>query len=167
MDFFNKVGETLSNKGRDVTKKAKELAEIVALNSQISSKEDEIDRYFREIGKYIYEQHRELAGGILAEKCAAVNAAYEEIERLKAEILNAKGSVLCPECGEEIGEGVLFCPKCGAKQLEPQVKEPEEEPEEVPEPSLKQVCPGCNTELDENVAFCPVCGQKMEENKME
>lgn len=167
MDFFNKVGETLSNKGRDVTKKAKEIAEIVSLNSQISSKEDEIDHYFLEIGKHIYEQHRELAGGILAEKCAAVNAAYEEIERLKAEILATKGSVLCLQCGEEIGEGVLFCPKCGAKQPEPQVSAPEEEPEEVPESPQRRICPGCNAELDENMIFCPVCGQKTDENKNE
>ncbi len=28
MDFFNKVGSTISSKSKDVTKKAKEIAEI-------------------------------------------------------------------------------------------------------------------------------------------
>jgi hypothetical protein len=40
MDFFNKVGSTISSKSKDVTKKAKELAEIAKLTGQIAEKEE-------------------------------------------------------------------------------------------------------------------------------
>ena len=37
MDFFEKVGETITAKGKDVTNKAKEMAEIAGLRNQIST----------------------------------------------------------------------------------------------------------------------------------
>ena len=40
MDFFNKVGSSISNKSKNVAKKAKELAEISSLNSQINTQEE-------------------------------------------------------------------------------------------------------------------------------
>lgn len=51
MDFFNKVGSTISSKSKDVTKKAKELAEIAKLTGQIAEKEESVK------GAYIFAAH--------------------------------------------------------------------------------------------------------------
>ena len=59
MDFFNKVGETITNKGKDVTKKVKDIAEIGNLNGQISVQEEIIQNLYFEMGKMFYEDNKE------------------------------------------------------------------------------------------------------------
>lgn len=44
MDLLSRFGSTISNKSKDVARKAKELAEISNLNSQISTQEEIIDK---------------------------------------------------------------------------------------------------------------------------
>ncbi len=39
MSFFDELGKTISDTGKNVAKKAKDLAEITSLNSQISTNE--------------------------------------------------------------------------------------------------------------------------------
>ena len=51
MAFFDKLGETLTNKGKDVAKKAKDFAEINSLNSQISTQQSMSQAAHAEIGK--------------------------------------------------------------------------------------------------------------------
>ena len=46
MDFFNKVEETLTTKGKVVADKAKEMAEIASLKSQIGTCEDVIKKNY-------------------------------------------------------------------------------------------------------------------------
>lgn len=52
----------------------------------------------------------------------------------------------CPNCGEELLDGVLFCRECGCKiQKEPQ----------------KRFCRECGSELEEGAKFCSMCGAKV------
>ena len=67
MDFFNKVGSTISSKSKDVTKKAKELAEISKLTGQIAMKEESIKGTYIELGKYVYENQKDGAPEEVAE----------------------------------------------------------------------------------------------------
>ena len=91
MDFFSKVGSTISSKSKDVAKKAKELAEVSSLNGQINTQEDIINRLCLEIGKNVYERRDVFPDNALAEKYTAVSNAYAEIERLKSAIISVKG----------------------------------------------------------------------------
>ncbi|MDE7223118.1 MAG: zinc-ribbon domain-containing protein [Acetatifactor sp.] len=124
MDFFNKVGNTISSKSKDVTKKAKEIAEIAKLTGQIAEKEESIKGAYIELGKYVYESQKEDAPEEVAEKFAVIDATVEEIEHLKREIRKLKGRQECPDCGKEVSYSAAFCSYCGAKLPEP-------EPEEV------------------------------------
>lgn len=124
MDFFNKVGSTISNKSKDVTKKAKEIAEIAKLTGQIAEKEESIKGAYIELGKYVYESQKEDAPEEVAEKFAVIDTTVEEIENLKREIRKLKGRQECPDCGKEVSYAAAFCSYCGAKLPEP-------EPEEV------------------------------------
>lgn len=163
MAFFNKVGETLSNKGRDVAKKAKELAEISSLNGQISSQEENISRIFREIGKVFYEQYRDSADELLSEKCGSIDAAYEEIERLKKEIMVVKGARECPSCHAEVGAQSAFCPNCGAK-MPVEEAEADVQPQGAEEAVAQEsVCPNCGCKTEADALFCPECGNKLRE----
>ncbi|MCI9324006.1 MAG: zinc-ribbon domain-containing protein [Lachnospiraceae bacterium] len=126
MDFFNKVGSTISSKSKDVTKKAKELAEIAKLTGQIAEKEESVKGAYIELGKYVYETQKEDAPEEVAEKFAVIDATVEEIDHLKREIRRLKGRQECPDCGKEVSYSAAFCSYCGAKLPEP-------EPEEVVE----------------------------------
>ena len=127
MDFFNKVGSTISSKSKDVTKKAKELAEIAKLTGQIAEKEESVKGAYIELGKYVYETQKEDAPEEVAEKFAVIDATVEEIDHLKREIRRLKGRQECPDCGKEVSYSAAFCSYCGAKLPEP---EPEEGVEE-------------------------------------
>lgn len=129
MDFFNKVGSTISNKGKDVTKKAKEMAEIAKLTGQIVEKEESIKGAYIELGKYVYESQKEDAPEEVAEKFAVIDATVEEIEHLKREIRKLKGRQECPDCGKEVSYSAAFCSYCGAKLPEPEPEEVVEEGE--------------------------------------
>ena len=52
----------------------------------------------------------------------------------------------CPNCGEELSDGVLFCRECGCKILQ--------------EPK-KRFCRECGHELEPNAKFCSACGAKV------
>ena len=51
MDFFSKLGETLSEAGRDVSQKAKDLTESTKMNIDIHSKEEYINRQYASIDR--------------------------------------------------------------------------------------------------------------------
>ena len=129
MDFFNKVGSTISNKSKDVTKKAKEIAEIAKLTGRIAEKEESIKGAYIELGKYVYESQKEDAPEEVAEKFAVIDAAVEEIEGLKREVRKLKGRQECPDCGKEVSYSAAFCSYCGAKLPEPEPEEVVEEGE--------------------------------------
>lgn len=118
MEFWNKVSSTISSKGRDVAKKAKEQGEIFSLKSQIAQKQLEVEEIYQEVGKYVYDNMKEGAPQEVAEKFAAIDAAQEEIARMKQEVRIRKGVSLCPHCGSEINGTVVFCPFCGFKMPE-------------------------------------------------
>lgn len=127
MDFFNKVGSTISSKSKDVTKKAKELAEIAKLTGQIAEKEESVKGAYIELGKYVYDTQKEDAPEEVAEKFAVIDATVEEIDHLKKEIRRLKGRQECPDCGKEVSYSAAFCSYCGAKLPEPELEEVVEE----------------------------------------
>ena len=46
MDFLDKLSETITSKGREVSDKAKDLAEIASLKSQINTCEEVIRKNY-------------------------------------------------------------------------------------------------------------------------
>ena len=128
MDFFNKVGSSISNKSKDVAKKAKELAEISSLNSQINTQEEIINKICLEIGKTVYEKRDAFSDPELEEKYTAASNAHAEIARLKSKIIFVKGAKQCPGCGNEVSLTSAFCPDCGTAVPTP---EPEPQTEDI------------------------------------
>lgn len=55
MDFFSKLGDTISATGKDVSKKARDLTGLAKLNMDLRAKEEYILRQYQEIGKQYYE----------------------------------------------------------------------------------------------------------------
>ncbi|MBE5960189.1 MAG: zinc ribbon domain-containing protein [Lachnospiraceae bacterium] len=127
MAFFDKLGETLSSKGRDVAKKAKELAEVTSLNGQINAKEELIRHTYEEIGKAYYEANKNDENAMYVKQCEQVAALRHEINKLHRQIQAIKGIQVCMTCGSEIPAGSAFCPGCGAPIASAKPEESEEE----------------------------------------
>jgi len=175
MDFFSKVGETITSKSKDVAKKAKEFTEVSSLRGQISTQEELMNKTFLEIGKTYYETQKDSTDiePVTADKFREIDLIYAEINRLKHEIDEIKGIFKCPECGGEVPEPSTFCPICGTampvKETTPEEtaqKESEAEESEAVETIFQEVktqCPGCGKEVDKDAVFCAGCGTKLKD----
>lgn len=91
MDFFEKVGETIASKGKDVAGKAKDMAEIASLRNQINTCEEVIKKNYLEIGKLYYEQFKEAEYNDFVEQCTAITNAKNGVEALEEKIRGIKG----------------------------------------------------------------------------
>lgn len=90
-DFVNKIGETISAKGREVSDKAKDIAEVVRLKGQIKTCEDIVKKNYMEIGRRYYELHASNPEEHYAEQCVAINNAQDNIAECERKIKEVKG----------------------------------------------------------------------------
>lgn len=158
MGFLDKFGEKVSSTSKEVSKKAKDLANIASLNSKITTEEDSIKKAYTKIGQLFYETNKDFeVDEVFTEYFTAIKASEESISELKSEINKIKGVVICKECGAEIANDVAFCSKCGAK-----VEQVKEEEPVTEEKAGIITCTNCGAELAEGVAFCTKCGTKVE-----
>lgn len=91
MDFFEKIGETINTKGKEVSGKAKDAAEIINLHSQISTCEDVIKKNYMEIGRLYYEQFKDVEENEYAQQCSAITNAKNGVKALENKIRRIKG----------------------------------------------------------------------------
>jgi predicted Zn-dependent peptidase len=91
MDFLEKLGDTITAKGREAADKAKELAEIASLKSQISTCQEVIKKNYMEIGKLYYEQNGTAPAPEYEKQCQAIKNAQTGVEDLQARIDELKG----------------------------------------------------------------------------
>lgn len=91
MDFFEKIGDTLTDKGKEAVDKAKELAEIANLKSQINTCEDIVKRNYMEIGKIYYEQYGDMPEAPFEKACRTIKNAKNGIEELQQKVAEKKG----------------------------------------------------------------------------
>lgn len=119
MDFFTKLGDTISATGRDVSQKAKDLTGLAKINMDIRSKEEYVLKQYMEIGRQYYEQHKEDAEPGFAE-VGLIKETLKEIEALKDEAAEKKGLKKCQSCGAILSVEDAYCNKCGAKYEEPE-----------------------------------------------
>lgn len=118
MDFFQKIGNTLSNTGKDIAEKTKKLSDTSKLNSEISKQQNAINQAYSQIGKIYFEKYSNLDCSELKELCDSITASNTKINELKKEITQIKGLVNCPNCNAEVATSATFCGSCGHKLKE-------------------------------------------------
>ena len=137
MELWEKISATVTNTGREVAGKAKELAEIAGLNAKIASEEAAIEKCLKEVGRFMYEHRENPCDNGLEERFKLVDEHYAQIAALKAQIRKIKGVKQCESCGAEVKAGVPFCGMCGHAV-------PEEVPEEVVAEEVCEVTDACD-----------------------
>lgn len=91
MDILEKIGGTISEMGKEAADKAKELAEIASLKSQIGTCEEVIKKNYMEIGKLYYEMYGTAPDEAFEKSCRAIKNAKHGVEDLQQKIKEIKG----------------------------------------------------------------------------
>ncbi len=152
MDFFNKLGDTLTNKGQDVTKKAMEIAEITKLNAQIAGYENHMKQIYTQLGERYFKNNCDNPDTIYEDLLTLLREDFRQIARCQDQIIKAKNQKVCKGCGKAMDASALYCPSCGTKN---------DIPEEGEVIDTDTTCPECGKEVDKADNFCPACGARL------
>jgi len=90
MDFFEKIGDTISDKGRKAADKAKELAEVATLKGQIFNHEEAMKKDYMEIGRIYFEQYGNMPEAPFEDACRSIREKKDTVEKLQAKIKEFK-----------------------------------------------------------------------------
>ena len=91
MDFFDKMGDVITAKGKELTDKAKDMAEVVNLKVQIHSCEEVIKKRYIEIGKIYYEKHGSMPEEEYMDACRDIENAQNTVVDIETRIREIKG----------------------------------------------------------------------------
>lgn len=93
MDVFEKLGESVYMAGMQVKNKAKEVADIASLKTQISTCDEVIRKNYIAIGKAYYEKYKDSEDAEFVKQCTAIRNAESGKERLLKEIEDRKNGL--------------------------------------------------------------------------
>ena len=122
---------------------------------QINDKEQEIEKYFLELGHRFYEDHVDNPPLEYRDCMEAIYVLNQEICGAKEHLKLLQGIRLCPDCQGESPIDAAFCAYCGHPfpPLE----------EETPSLPDERLCPRCGEKLADNAVFCIKCGLRVDE----
>lgn len=143
-DILKKIGDTITETGKSVGEKTKQVSSVAKFNAKIIASEHSVSENYTILGKFYYDTYKDSPAEEVAETVNSITASLETIADMKSQILAIKGMVKCQDCGAECPFEDNFCGKCGAKLEKPEppveetaeeeeVLEAVEEAEEVPE----------------------------------
>ncbi len=118
-DIIKKITDTITETGKNVGEKTKQVGNTAKLNAKIISSERSISENYTIIGKYYYDMYKDNPDADIAEAVNSVTASLETIAEMKSQILAIKGLVKC-SCGASCPIEDTYCGKCGAMLEKPE-----------------------------------------------
>lgn len=119
MDFFEDLGNKITQTYNAASEKTGKIAKEAKLKSNIADANGKINEEYKKIGKKIYEEYlnrreEETVAGLI-EEFKEIDKNKEEIAKAEDEILALKDRRKCINCGTEFETKYEYCPKCGTK----------------------------------------------------
>ena len=90
MAFLDKIGKKIGDVAGSASEMAKDFAETTKINSEISAEEKQINQYFLELGKFVFESEKGNSESPVAETINKIIASQQAIEDLKRKIEEIK-----------------------------------------------------------------------------
>lgn len=118
-DIIKKITDTITETGKNVGEKTKQVGNVAKLNARIISSERSISENYTLIGKYYYDKYKENPDEEIAEAVNSITVSLETIADLKSQLLEIKGLVKC-KCGANCPIDDTYCGKCGAVLEKPE-----------------------------------------------
>jgi predicted amidophosphoribosyltransferase len=107
---------------------------------------------YSQIGKMYYESGEYDPETTLGRLCIAIKASFDRIAKHTEEIRQIKGTMRCPNCGEDIPLNSAFCGVCGTRI--------EQTAGFTPTAAAAKTCASCGAVVPEGSMFCTGCGQR-------
>lgn len=120
-EVFEKISKTITDTGKAVSEKTKQVGEAAKLNAKIVASEHTVSENYTILGKFYYDNYKNNPDEGAVEAVNSITAALDAIDEMKAQILSLKGAVKCTVCGAECPIENNFCGKCGAALEKPEV----------------------------------------------
>jgi len=92
MDFMEKMGDTITTKGKEAADKTKKIAQIINLRSQISTCEEIMKKNYLEIGKLYYDLYSDMPEEPFEKQCRTIKNAKTGIADLQKKINHTKNA---------------------------------------------------------------------------
>ena len=86
MAFFEELGKTLSDKGKEAAKKAKDLTEALQLKSQLSAEKEKVNQAYITLGRAYYDSHDASAEETYAAEFEVIRTGLMKMAELEDEI---------------------------------------------------------------------------------
>ena len=118
MAFFTDMKRSLTETGKQVAQKTKELSDTVQLKTQLSREKEALNRQYAQIGKKVFEAANGADEGTYTAEFTLIRESLKTIDELQDKLSTLEGFIHCPECGAKIEKASAFCSKCGAKIAE-------------------------------------------------
>ena len=118
MAFFTDMKRSLTEAGKQVAQKTKEVSDTVQLKTQISREKEAVNRQYAQIGKKVFEAANTADEEAYSAEFALIRESLKTIDELQDKLSTLEGFIHCPECGARIEKTAAFCSKCGAKIAE-------------------------------------------------
>ena len=118
MAFFTDMKRSLTEAGKQVAQKTKEVSDTVQLKTQISREKEAVNRQYAQIGKKVFEAANAVDEEAYSAEFALIRESLKTIDELQDKLPTLEGFIHCPECGARIEKTAAFCSKCGAKIAE-------------------------------------------------
>ena len=113
MAFFTDMKRSLTETGKQVAQKTKELSDTVQLKTQLSREKEALNRQYAQI-----EAANEADEEAYTAEFTLIRESLKTIDELQDKLSTLEGFIHCPECGAKIEKTSAFCSKCGAKIAE-------------------------------------------------
>lgn len=118
MAFFIDMKRSLTETGKQVAQKTKELSDTVQLKTQLSREKEALNRQYAQIGKKVFEAANGADEETYTAEFTLIRESLKTIDELQDKLSTLEGFIHCPECGAKIEKASAFCSKCGAKIAE-------------------------------------------------
>ena len=114
MAFFDRMKDSLTTAGQEVSQKAKNATENVRLGNLIKNNDKMVDKLLYQVGLKYYEAHGQEEGTEYQELFAEINRLKSENAAYQQELDNLAATNKCPQCGFGNNASAKCCDKCGA-----------------------------------------------------
>lgn len=151
MALLDKMKDTLTTAGQEVSQKAKNTAESIRINNLIKSNDKMIEKLTYQVGNKCVEQHVNETGTEYDEFFQEIIRLRKENEAYQEELKKLEETNTCGQCGFNNNASAKFCINCGAKLAD--------QPEQKEKPG--KVCGKCGFVNESDAFFCTECGTNL------
>ena len=144
MALFDKMKDSISRAGQEVSQKAKTTTESIRIGNQIKANDRMIEKLTYQVGVQCVSIHLNDFNSEYADLFAEILRLKQENQRYQTELQHITAQNTCPQCGFGNNMAAKFCISCGAPLLSA--------------PAGVKPCPKCGFMNTEDASFCVECG---------